>query len=194
MQITRIEGFKDSLKAAVDLPVSSSGMNITVGSAFFVLGSSYSLTEDFTATLTADPANETWYTLYLAIENSTGGVVVFMDDIVKDGAEEVYSWKGGPFTREGAPAPRFKPGQKVRTRNVHPEGHTRLPRYARAKVGVIAREHGAHVFPDSNAHFRGEAPQHLYSVRIEARELWGEAAGGRGAVYLDLWDSYLDPL
>ena len=99
MQITRIEGFKDSLKAAVDLPVSSSGMNITVGSAFFVLGSSYSLTEDFTATLTADPANETWYTLYLAIENSTGGVVVFMDDIVKDGAEEVYSWKGGPFTR-----------------------------------------------------------------------------------------------
>ena len=102
--------------------------------------------------------------------------------------------KGGPTTREGVPPPRFQPGQKVCTRNVHPEGHTRLPRYARGKAGVIARDHGAHVFPDSNAHFRGEAPQHLYSVRIEARELWGEAAGGRGAVYLDLWDSYLDPL
>ena len=91
-------------------------------------------------------------------------------------------------------APRFNTGQTVRTRNIHPKGHTRLPRYARGKQGVIERVHGAHVFPDSNAHFLGEAPQHLYSVRIEARELWGEAAGNREAVYLDLWDNYLDPI
>ncbi len=102
--------------------------------------------------------------------------------------------KGRPVNRTVPEAPRFNTGQTVRTRNIHPKGHTRLPRYARGKQGLIERVHGAHVFPDSNAHFLGEAPQHLYSVRIEARELWGEAAGNREAVYLDLWDNYLDPI
>ena len=102
--------------------------------------------------------------------------------------------KGGAVNRTVPEAPRFNTGQTVRTRKIHPKGHTRLPRYDRGKQGVIERVHGAHVFPDSNAHFLGEAPQHLYSVRIEARELWGEAAGNREAVYLDLWDNYLDPI
>jgi nitrile hydratase len=98
---------------------------------------------------------------------------------------------GGPSARDGAPAGRFKPGDRVRARNLNPEGHTRLPRYARGHVGVIAADHGAHVLPDANAHFRGEDPRRLYTVRFEAAELWGEAR--TGAVMIDLWDPYLDP-
>ena len=91
------------------------------------------------------------------------------------------------------PAPRFAVGDAVVTRNIHPTGHTRLPRYARGKRGVIQRLHGPHTFPDTNAHGLGENPQPLYSVRFEARELWGDSAEPRQTVSLDLWDSYLDP-
>ncbi len=101
--------------------------------------------------------------------------------------------RGSLYTRDVQVAPRFKAGDRVRARNIHPTGHTRLPRYARGHVGVVQHERGVFVFPDSNAHFRGEQPQHLYSVRFEARELWGEAAAARDAVHLDMWDSYLDP-
>jgi len=101
--------------------------------------------------------------------------------------------KGGPANRDVAVAPRFQVGQRVRARNIHPVGHTRLPRYARGKLGAIDRDHGVHVFPDTNAHFRGEKPQHVYSVRFAARELWGEQAAPRDAVYIDLWDDHLDP-
>ena len=97
-----------------------------------------------------------------------------------------------PFTRDVQVAARFKLGDRVRTRNLHPAGHTRLPRYARNHVGIVRRDHGVHVFPDTNARFQGEHPQHLYSVRFEAQELWGDEASPREAVYLDLWESYLD--
>ncbi|HJT90006.1 MAG TPA: nitrile hydratase subunit beta [Bryobacteraceae bacterium] len=100
--------------------------------------------------------------------------------------------KGGPTSRDVPVAPRFHAGQRVRARNIHPEGHTRLPRYARGKLGTIDRDHGVYVFPDTNAHFQGEKPQHVYSVRFAARELWGEQASSRDFVYLDLWEDYLD--
>ena len=99
--------------------------------------------------------------------------------------------RGGPASRD-APAPgRFKPGDKVRARNLNPSGHTRLPRYVRGHVGLVERDHGVHVLPDTNAHFAGECPEHLYGVRFTATELWGHE--GPGSVHLDLWDSYLDP-
>jgi nitrile hydratase subunit beta len=95
--------------------------------------------------------------------------------------------------RRNAPATaHFKAGQRVRARNINPAGHTRLPRYARGKTGVVARAHGVFVFPDTNAHFLGEQPQHLYSVRFAARELWGEHASPRDFIYLDLFDDYLE--
>ena len=100
--------------------------------------------------------------------------------------------RGVAAARNVPVAPRFVVGQHVRTRNLNPVGHTRLPRYARDKRGIIARDHGVFVFPDTNAHFQGENPQHVYSVRFAARELWGEAANPRDAVYLDLWDDYLE--
>jgi nitrile hydratase len=100
--------------------------------------------------------------------------------------------RGAPATRDVPVEPSFRVGERVRARNMHPLGHTRLPRYARGKTGTVARDHGVHVFPDANAHFRGENPQHLYSVRFAARELWGDAAPANDAVFIDLWDGYLE--
>jgi nitrile hydratase beta subunit len=91
------------------------------------------------------------------------------------------------------PVSRYAVGDAVVTRNVHPSGHTRLPRYARGMRGVIQRLHGAQIFPDTNAHGLGENPQPLYAVRFEAQELWGEAAESSQTVSLDLWESYLEP-
>jgi nitrile hydratase len=91
------------------------------------------------------------------------------------------------------PASRFAVGAAVVTRNAHPPGHTRLPRYARSKRGSVQRLHGPQIFPDTNALGLGENPQPLYSVRFDARELWGESAEPRQTVSLDLWESYLEP-
>ena len=101
--------------------------------------------------------------------------------------------RGGPTSRDVPAVRRFAVGDTVRAKKLNPAGHTRLPRYARGCAGTVARIHGIHVFPDSNAHFQGEHPQYLYSVRFAARELWGDGAAPRDTVYIDLWDHYLDP-
>jgi len=95
--------------------------------------------------------------------------------------------------RPVAVAARFAVGHQVRTRNINPVGHTRLPRYARGRSGTIDLDHGVFLFPDTSAHFLGEKPQHLYSVRFAARELWGEQAAAQDAVYIDLFEDYLEP-
>lgn len=89
------------------------------------------------------------------------------------------------------PSARFAAGARVLARNVHPAGHTRLPRYVRGRRGVIARDHGLFVFPDAHAEGRVEA-QRLYSVRFEAAELWGPQAEPGACVFLDLFEAYLD--
>ena len=99
---------------------------------------------------------------------------------------------GGPTLRKISATPRFDSGATVRAKDINPTGHTRLPRYVRGRLGTIECHHGAHVFPDSNARFEGENPQVLYTVRFAARELWGSAANPVDAVYLDLWEDYLD--
>jgi len=97
-----------------------------------------------------------------------------------------------PYERP-APAPaRFTVGDKVATKTINPAGHTRLPRYLRHHVGEIIAVHGAHVFPDSNAHGHGENPQWLYTVKFAAGELWGPDADHRDSVTADLWEPYLD--
>src|SRR5208282_3769987 len=97
---------------------------------------------------------------------------------------------------KSAPRARYAKGARVRARNLNPAGHTRLPRYVRGKVGVIARDWGVFVFPDTNAHHAGTKRQHCYSVAFDARELWGKSskANGRERVYLDLWEDYLEPI
>ena len=96
---------------------------------------------------------------------------------------------GGPVSREASGEPAFKAGDAILTRNTHPAGHTRLPRYARGKPGVIAAIQGFHVFPDSNASGKGEDPHWLYSVAFKARDLFGS---GSHEVLLDCWEPYLE--
>ena len=92
------------------------------------------------------------------------------------------------------PRARFVKGARVRARNINPSGHTRLPRYVRGKTGVVERDWGVFVFPDTNAHHAGTKPQHCYSVAFDARELWGKSAGSRERIYIDLWEDYLEPI
>lgn len=88
---------------------------------------------------------------------------------------------------------RFEVGQRVRSQNINPTGHTRLPRYARAKTGVIVRDQGVFGLQDSNAAGVGSGkPQHVYSVRFSAAELWGKDAAPQDAVYIDMWEDYLE--
>ena len=100
--------------------------------------------------------------------------------------------RGGYVRPESKTEARFKVGERVRARKMNPVGHTRLPRYARGREGTIAHHHGIFVFPDTNARFQGEQPQHLYSVRFRAQELWGDGASPQDSVYIDMWDSYLE--
>ncbi|WP_370241708.1 nitrile hydratase subunit beta [Pararhodobacter marinus] len=100
--------------------------------------------------------------------------------------------KGGPTDRPLSSAPRFAPGERVRTRLQARAGHTRLPSYLAGRPGVIEADHGGHVFPDTNAHGGGEQPQRLYTVVFEGRDLWGEDAEPGSTVSADLWESYLE--
>lgn len=100
--------------------------------------------------------------------------------------------RGIASSRDPGVPPRFEVGQRVRARNVNPTGHTRLPRYARGKSGIVVRDHGVYVFPDTNAHFQGDKRQHVYTVQFSARELWGDGVSPRDSVYIDMWDDYLE--
>ena len=96
------------------------------------------------------------------------------------------------FRQQQGPA-RFKPGDKVRTVNVHPQGHTRLPRYARDKVGVVELCHGCHMYPDSVAANKGDNPQWLYTVVFDSREIWGPDADPTLKISIDAFEPYLEP-
>ncbi|WP_420411221.1 nitrile hydratase subunit beta [Roseibium sp.] len=101
--------------------------------------------------------------------------------------------KGGPADRPGNAPARFKTGDRIRTKRMHPEGHTRLPRYARDAVGTIDAVHGVHVFPDANAHGHGEQPTWLYSVAFKGTDIWGPDSDPKLTLRIDLWEPYLDP-
>lgn len=90
-------------------------------------------------------------------------------------------------------APRFKVGATVVARNINPPTHTRLPRYVRGRRGTVVALRGAFAFADTRAHGKGDQPQHVYGVRFDAGELWGPDADGKDAIYLDMWESYLEP-
>jgi nitrile hydratase beta subunit len=100
--------------------------------------------------------------------------------------------RGSYYRQAQAPA-RFKPGDRVRTRNIHPATHTRLPRYARGHVGVIEALRGCHVFPDTVAIGKGENPQWLYTVLFDGRELWGDNADSSLKVSIEAFEPYLEP-
>ncbi len=99
----------------------------------------------------------------------------------------------GTFERAANTPACFKVGERVRARNIHPQTHTRLPRYARGHVGVIERIQGRHVFPDVSAQGDSEQAQWLYTVIFEGRELWGADADATLKVSIEAFESYLEP-
>jgi nitrile hydratase len=98
----------------------------------------------------------------------------------------------GPFGRTPQGKPQFQPGDMVRTQNINPPGHTRLPRYARGKTGQVEAIRGCHVFPDSKAAGRGDDPQWLYTVAFGARAIWGNDADPSLSVSIDAFEPYLE--
>jgi nitrile hydratase len=101
--------------------------------------------------------------------------------------------KGGPADRPPQTVARFQIGDRVRAKNIHPQGHTRLPRYVRGHVGMVELVHGVHVFPDASAQGLSDVAQWLYTVRFDGRELWGEQGDPGLSVSVDAWESYLEP-
>ena len=102
--------------------------------------------------------------------------------------------KGFPASRPASRPARFSMGDRVRTAAVQPEHHTRLPAYARGKLGVIEKIHGAHVFPDTNSRELGESPQWLYTVAFDEQELWGARAQRQHSIIsVDAFEPYLEP-
>jgi nitrile hydratase len=86
----------------------------------------------------------------------------------------------------------FKPGDRVRTKNIHPATHTRLPRYARGKIGVVERCHGCHMYPDSVAADKGDNPQWLYTVVFSGQELWGPDTDPTLKISIEAFEPYLE--
>jgi nitrile hydratase len=108
-------------------------------------------------------------------------------DVVKQGMTR------GSFYRQAHASARFKAGDRVRTKNIHPATHTRLPRYARDKIGVVQLVHGCQAFPDAVAIDKGDDPQWLYTVVFEGTELWGPDAEAGLTVSIDAFEPYLEP-
>ncbi|MEV5779154.1 nitrile hydratase subunit beta [Streptomyces antimycoticus] len=88
-------------------------------------------------------------------------------------------------------APAFAPGERVRARSTRSAGHTRLPAYIRGRTGVVQLIQPAALLPDTHAHFQGENPQHVYSVRFDSHELWGTTAEPFDLT-VELYESYLE--
>jgi nitrile hydratase beta subunit len=98
------------------------------------------------------------------------------------------------YNRPAPGPPRFKAGDTVRTKNFNPATHTRLPRYARGKLGTVEAVRGCHVFPDTAALGAGENPQWLYTVVFAGRELWGEETDPAIKVSIEAFEPYLAPV
>ena len=100
---------------------------------------------------------------------------------------------GTRYDRPLAAVPRFRPGERVRARNIHPRGHTRLPRYVRGAVGTIEADRGGFVLPDASAEGRENVAERLYTVVFDGETLWGPDAEPGTQISVDAWESYLEP-
>jgi nitrile hydratase len=112
--------------------------------------------------------------------------VLKSDDVAK------VLYRGGSTIRDADTKPLFAVGDRVRTKNINPTTHTRLPRYVRGHAGTVERLLGNHVFPDSNSTGAGENPHWLYTVTFNARDLWGPQGDPTVSVSVDAWEPYLE--
>ncbi len=100
---------------------------------------------------------------------------------------------GAPAGRPSDKEPRFKVGDVVRMGPDVPFGHSRRARYIRGKTGVVTSHRGSFIYPDSAGNGKGEAPEHVYTVKFTAQELWGDQyADPNGTTYFDVWDPYIE--
>jgi nitrile hydratase len=131
----------------------------------------------------------TWRELLTGIPEKTAEPVsdILRPDMVDD------MLATGPSELVISDKPRFSLGDRVTTRNFHLQTHTRLPRYARGKEGVVEAIGGTYTFADDNAHGKGPSPQWLYTVVFDGLELWGSGSNGNIKVSIDAWESYLEP-
>jgi nitrile hydratase len=105
-------------------------------------------------------------------------------DKLTEGVADVYQSGREPVD------PAFEPGDKVRVRNRHPEGHTRCPQYVRGVRGTVEAHRGTHLLPDASARGEDDA-EPLYNVIFDAADLWGADHTDADAVHIELWESYL---
>ena len=105
--------------------------------------------------------------------------------------ERVVKLSGSGRIEKDVP-PKFKPGDRIVACEFILKGHTRLPHYVQGKRGAVERDHGVYVFPDTNAHGGPESPQHVYNVRFDFKEIWGEDAQAKAVLHIDLWDDYME--
>lgn len=111
-------------------------------------------------------------------------LVDFVDAVVPTGA---------PAARPTDKLARFKVGDRVRMSSVIPFGHTRIAGYVRGRIAEVVNHRGSFIYPDSAGNGRGEDPEHLYTLRFDAKELWGEKyADSNSSTYFDAWDPYLE--
>nr|7W8M_B Chain B, Cobalt-containing nitrile hydratase subunit beta [Pseudonocardia thermophila] len=99
---------------------------------------------------------------------------------------------GLPRSREVDRPPKFKEGDVVRFSTASPKGHARRARYVRGKTGTVVKHHGAYIYPDTAGNGLGECPEHLYTVRFTAQELWGPEGDPNSSVYYDCWEPYIE--
>jgi nitrile hydratase len=116
-----------------------------------------------------------------------------LERLVAEADDSVRREERGSAARAIDRAPLFQVGDRVRVRDLHTNGHTRMPAYVRGRRGVVALQQGGWVYPDTNAHGQGEQPVYAYAVRFDGRELWGGTAEAGTVVHVDLFEPYLQP-
>ena len=108
-------------------------------------------------------------------------------------ADDAKTMSFAHFDRPATGPARFTAGDRVRTKNIHPATHTRLPRYARGKLGTVEAVRGCHVYPDTAALGDHNHTEWLYTVVFTGRELWGEEADPAIKVSIEAFEPYLMP-
>ncbi|MEK5061471.1 nitrile hydratase subunit beta [Paenibacillus sp. FSL H7-0326] len=130
-----------------------------------------------------------------ALERSeTAGALERLDqDLTRRSVDLIY--RGNSTYQQDYAEMRHCPGDKVKVKNMHPKGHTRVPRYVRDKIGTVDRYFGTFVLPDSNT-THGVAPKRsgVYLVAFEAQDLWGEEAPAQDTLYIELWEDYFEKI